>query len=375
MGFFGSPPPTIAHGGGLFGAANVATWFAGGPGVPGNVISVAIIDLAHWVGLMDTGDVISTADGGFTWQHFTTPFSGGGSGVAIASNGSSVVAVGSTPAAVPTLIRSIDTGATWSDVTPGGETPASVQFLPQLNAYIALSGPGAATTDVLISIDGAIWSSSSIPAAITAFTNAFAEGAGKLLLPLTDTTNGGIMGIALSTDSGHTWSLQFEGAAESGTAFSVIYNGSVWNVVAQSNVDGKVLNATSPDALNWTERNRQGNPALPPYRDVPQVLLGNSFITAAGFPVEIGASSDNGLTFSAHAPPNPGGGGLQSMLDFNGTLLLDLSGVISSADLNNWQTELTLASGQVNTFVTALGLTLAGGIDDSGNATLWRRTP
>lgn len=390
-GFFGRGARTLGNpGGALFGNGS----FNGGGGgsvpvwaptvVTGPVAAIAQMNATDYVTLLQSGDAIRSTNGGTTWSApIATPLSGG-TGSQIATNGVSVIAQGQTAGAVNTLIRSNDSGLTWTDVTPAGQTPTSVQYLPMSGVYVAFGNVVFLTsTDILTSLDGLAWATTTVAADLTALGNPFVEANGLVICAVDDNnTAPHNASILRSADATGSWTIEGTATFNAQSPGNVGFDGTVWNICG-SGVDptGNQFNASSLDGITWTVENDTA--VSPPW--VFQIVFNSQFLTynTATSPAPFAISSNHGGTggWMGHTVPIVG---LQitELADVGaGRLVIGsasgfgFAGVVSTLDFVTYTPELTLLTGSVDLFSQHGSVLLAAGIDDGAQSVIWKRSP
>lgn len=381
---FGNPDGNLsgngawARGGG--GGGGGGTWVPGVVASP--VAAIAIVNAFLYVALLQDGNAIRSINGGASWSGpIATPLSGGLGGE-IATNGASVVAQGVTPGSVVLLIQSTDGGLTWFDVTPPGESPHNLQYLPIKNIYIAYGVAFVVSTNLFTSHSGTIWNTTTVFASVNP-SGPFVEGAGLIVGPISDVnTNPMAAAVLRSDDAGAIFTIQGNATLDSLSAGQVAYDGVSWIMGGSShNPGGESWNADSFDAGVWTIRNLSTGFLSPPW---PQMFVFNArFLTYDSFqaPAPFAVSFNHGGTggWVGHTVPIAGFQ-ISELADVVGTLVLGsasgfgFSGVISTTDLVNYVTELTLTSGSIDFFSQGSGVLLGAGTDDAANNVIWKRS-
>ena len=198
---------------------------------------------AVWTAVGFGGKAIIQSNDGITWTAVeNNPFGAGGQGLAVASNGSFLVAVGTNSDYSVRIVTSTD-GANWTV----RNDPFTRGFVKGViwngDMWVAVGHAFNAPTTIATSYDGITW---------TARTNPLIHANGIAwngsILAVSGHNSGNTVTIVTSND-GITWEPSanpFPG----GVANAIGWNGSRW-IATGRNADSTITLSTSSDALTW----------------------------------------------------------------------------------------------------------------------------
>lgn len=385
----GQGPPSPPSNTACVTAASLGTWTPQlGTSIPaGSVIDALIVSSTHIAALpQGSGFTLFSVDAGITWSQGAVPLAGAviGWDTLRLGNADSVIIALAEVSGGRRLMRSTDSGQTYSDVTPAAflassgnlNQPVWSQSLLQWQMFASLTGNPP--SNVWTSPDGVTWTSRDIvigggianfimldPARMLDIPGAF-------LAAGTASDSGGVLAYATvvrSTD-GITYTPTLMTIANGlQEAAGLAYDGTLVLALA-SDASNQSLrgNYTSSDGgVTWTQRTNPSSPSQPYSFTV--TLYGG--VAYSGFsPVNNTdyATSSDYQTWTNH--PVAFGGGV-FVNDGLGKLYDAGVGIDSTTDGTNWTSELTLVLGFVLNLHVRFGLRIAVGSDDAGNGQLW----
>lgn len=219
----------------------------------------AIITLGNY-GAGAFPEISRSEDGGATWPLTGMgPWGTGGRVYAIAKNASVIIIAGAKPGGGRAVLRSINDGLTWSEVSvdAGGSGNHSYKAAAWTGTNFVIAGDSTAGTArrIYTSPDGLTWTARTIAGADTVtYQDMCSDGLGNVMLVGRTTSTTSYM--AFSADNGETWadysSLVGVGANTGGTICGAcFFKNSKWWIV-QDTIDAAVYYSATPTVGSWT---------------------------------------------------------------------------------------------------------------------------
>jgi hypothetical protein len=357
----------------------------GGTTLGGGVIFIAvcICDASHWIVADANGNVARTANGGSSWIT-STPFTNIVAFSAMANNGTTVIAYFQN-ATQGVVFRSIDSGATWTDVTPvAGMQPSEfIAWSPGIGAFTLYDG----TNGFWGSPTGAsgTWTNAASPTnGAFNFTPGTVVSVGANIITGGSDNTGGV--IVHSTD-GINYTTTFSSASETSVA-GACFDGTDILITTGDNVGNGYVHRSYNSGGSFTLVQGPNADNVAPFGGGP--IIGNAGVALCGFflqginPFELASTSNHGGSFT-NTFATSGGLSYGSFLDYDGLFFNSFgpiftfgngAGIMSAnPPFTSWQVALSLTSisAEVKAMAQGFGLTLACGRDDSNNGQVWKR--
>lgn len=343
----------------------MATWekVDGGLSPVFAIVDAAIIDADTVLAIVDT-NVLRSTDGGDSFE--VVPLPAGYEPSEIVGGAGKAVIRGFVDSE-PALIASTDGGETWTDVTPEGYNGngGSIAYLPSFDRFIICDSEDPV---IWVSQDAVTWVDSPvvdmIGASIGTVGRNFVAENGDVAVMVAFTINPGFFWGIVTSEDGDTWTLKFyeeTGGVQTGN--SVGWNGNVFTV----DVDiGTITNITSASGLVWDYDDY--------YNDGPAVdavvAIGTDFISSSFESNTARKSEDDGVTWADDVIPDITYADLTAIAE--GVLAWG-EGIVFG-DGATWALELAdVTPGQIFRVVSAYGLAIAVGSDDTEEGTIWKR--